>query len=69
MIQNSPLVLARQPVFASIKNLFNSGPALLASDPDGNNVPAYPKTKRNLFEYPGRRPNFGKQENQIRRRL
>jgi outer membrane receptor protein involved in Fe transport len=41
-------------MFLSIKNIFNTDPALVASGPDGNNVPAYPMTNRNLYDYLGR---------------
>jgi outer membrane receptor protein involved in Fe transport len=40
--------------FLSIKNVFNTDPALVASGPDGNNTPAYPMTNRNLYDYLGR---------------
>jgi outer membrane receptor protein involved in Fe transport len=45
---------ADSQVFLSVKNLFNTDPALVASGPDGNNIPAYPNTNRNLFDYLGR---------------
>jgi hypothetical protein len=45
---------ADSQVFLSVKNLFNSDPALVASGPDGNNIPAYPNTNRNLYDYLGR---------------
>ena len=45
---------ADSQVFLSVKNLLNSDPALVASGPDGNNIPAYPQTNRNLFDYLGR---------------
>jgi len=34
--------------FLSVKNVFNTDPAPVASGPDGNNIPAYPMTNRNL---------------------
>ena len=40
--------------FLSIKNIFNTDPALVAGGPDGNNTPAYPETNRNLYDYLGR---------------
>ena len=40
--------------FLSIKNVFNTDPAPVASGPDGNNIPAYPMTNRNLYDYLGR---------------
>jgi outer membrane receptor protein involved in Fe transport len=45
---------ADSQMFLSVKNLFNSDPALVASGPDGNNVPAYPNANRNLYDYLGR---------------
>jgi outer membrane receptor protein involved in Fe transport len=45
---------ADSQMFLSVKNLFNNDPALVASGPDGNNVPAYPNTNRNLYDYLGR---------------
>ena len=45
---------ADSQMFLSVKNLFNTDPALVASGPDGNNIPAYPQTNRNLFDYLGR---------------
>jgi iron complex outermembrane receptor protein len=41
-------------IFLSVKNLFNTDPVLVASGPDGNNIPAYPQTNRNLYDYLGR---------------
>jgi len=32
---------------------------LVASGPDGNNIPAYPQTNRNLFDYLGRTYRIG----------
>jgi outer membrane receptor protein involved in Fe transport len=46
-------------VFLSIKNLLDTDPAPVASGPDGNNIPAYPQTNRNLFDYLGRVYHFG----------
>ena len=40
--------------FLSVKNIFNTDPALVASGPDGTNIPAYPETNRNLYDYLGR---------------
>lgn len=40
--------------FLSVKNVFNTDPAPVASGPDGNNIPAYPMTNRNLYDYLGR---------------
>jgi iron complex outermembrane recepter protein len=45
---------ADSEMFLSVKNLFNTDPALVASGPDGNNIPAYPQTNRNLYDYLGR---------------
>jgi hypothetical protein len=45
---------AESQVFLSVKNVFNTDPALVGSGPDGNNIPAYPQTNRNLFDYLGR---------------
>jgi iron complex outermembrane receptor protein len=50
---------ADSQIFLSVKNLFNSDPALVASGPDGNNIPAYPQTNRNLFDYLGRSYRIG----------
>jgi iron complex outermembrane receptor protein len=41
-------------LFLNVKNVFNSDPVLVASGPDGNNVPAYPQTNRGLYDYLGR---------------
>ena len=40
--------------YFSVKNIFNTDPALVGSGPDGNNTPAYPETNRNLYDYLGR---------------
>jgi outer membrane receptor protein involved in Fe transport len=45
---------ADSQVFLSVKNLFNTDPAPVASGPDGNNIPAYPQANRNLYDYLGR---------------
>jgi len=45
---------AETQLFLAVKNVFNTDPALVASGPDGNNVPAYPQTNRNLYDYLGR---------------
>ena len=45
-------------VFA-VKNFFDTNPPLVASGPDGNNVPAYVQTNRNLYDYLGRVIRFG----------
>jgi outer membrane receptor protein involved in Fe transport len=45
---------ADSQLFLSVKNVFNTDPALVASGPDGNNVPAYPNANRNLYDYLGR---------------
>jgi outer membrane receptor protein involved in Fe transport len=45
---------ADSQVFLSVKNIFNTDPAPVASGPDGNNIPAYPQTNRNLYDYLGR---------------
>jgi len=50
---------ADSQIFLSVKNLFNTDPALVASGPDGNNIPAYPQTNRNLFDYLGRTYRIG----------
>jgi iron complex outermembrane receptor protein len=41
-------------LFLNVKNVFNSDPVLVASGPDGNNIPAYPQTNRGLYDYLGR---------------
>lgn len=41
-------------LFFNIKNIFNTNPVLVASGPDGNNIPAYPQTNRGLYDYLGR---------------
>ena len=41
-------------LFLDVKNVFNTDPVLVASGPDGNNIPAYPQTNRNLYDYLGR---------------
>jgi iron complex outermembrane receptor protein len=41
-------------LFLGIKNVFDTDPPLVASGPDGNNIPAYPETNRNLYDYLGR---------------
>ena len=46
-------------VFLSIKNLFDTDPAPVASGPDGNNIPAYVQTNRNLYDYLGRVYHMG----------
>lgn len=45
---------ADSSLFLNVKNVFNSDPVLVASGPDGNNIPAYPQTNRNLYDYLGR---------------
>jgi iron complex outermembrane receptor protein len=45
--------------FLSVKNIFNTDPALVAGGPDGNNTPAYPETNRNLYDYLGRMYRLG----------
>lgn len=40
--------------YISVKNVFNTDPALVGSGPDGNNTPAYPEVNRNLYDYLGR---------------
>lgn len=41
-------------MFLAVKNVFDTDPPLVASGPDGNNIPAYPETNRNLYDYLGR---------------
>lgn len=41
-------------LFASIKNILNSDPVLVAIGPTGNNTPAYPQTNRSLYDVLGR---------------
>jgi outer membrane receptor protein involved in Fe transport len=45
---------ADSQLFLSMKNIFNTNPPLVASGPDGNNIPAYPQTNRALYDYLGR---------------
>jgi iron complex outermembrane receptor protein len=40
--------------YLSIKNIFDTNPALVGNGPSGNNIPAYVQTNRNLYDYLGR---------------